>query len=67
MLERGKFSKTQMEQLLDMTIEFSRYMQEGIPVVNFFLKDSFEFMDDEYRSKFLELMQWCTSISVTGE
>ena len=54
-----------MEQLLDMTIEFSRYMQEGIPVVNRFLIEYFEYRSDDYRSKWLQLLEWCTSIPVS--
>lgn len=67
LLERGKFSNDQMEQLLDMTIEFSRYMQEGIPVVNYFIYDYFATMSDDYRSRFLQLLQWCTCIPVAGK
>ncbi|KAF7417908.1 hypothetical protein HZH68_000561 [Vespula germanica] len=64
-LERGKFSKTEMEKILDMTVEFSKYMQQGILVVNLFIDEYLYLNSREYDIKILELLQWMTFISIT--
>ncbi|XP_076624927.1 centromere protein I [Colletes latitarsis] len=64
-LENEKFPDEEINALLDMTAEFSRYMQQGIPVVNRFLDEYFYFNTGEYRSKLLILLQWMTSASIS--
>ncbi|KAL2740548.1 centromere protein I-like isoform X4 [Vespula squamosa] len=64
-LERGKFSRTEMEKLLDMTVEFSKYMQQGILVVNLFIDEYLYLNSREHDIKILELLQWMTFISIT--
>nr|XP_050867270.1 centromere protein I-like [Vespula vulgaris] len=64
-LERGKFSKTEMEKILDMTVEFSKYMQQGILVVNLFIDEYLYLNSREHDIKILELLQWMTCISIT--
>ncbi|XP_043668218.1 centromere protein I-like isoform X1 [Vespula pensylvanica] len=64
-LERGKFSKTEMEKILDMTVEFSKYMQQGILVVNLFIDEYLYLNSREHDIKILELLQWMTFISIT--
>lgn len=66
MLENEKFSMEEINKLLDMTIEFSRYMQQDIPVVNHFLGEYLYFNTGEYQSKLLMLLQWMTSLSISG-
>ncbi|XP_076390259.1 centromere protein I isoform X2 [Megachile rotundata] len=63
MLENEKFSVEEINKLLDMTIEFSRYMQQGVLVVNRFLNEYLYFNTGEYQSKLLMLLQWMTPIS----
>ncbi|PBC28501.1 Centromere protein I [Apis cerana cerana] len=65
MLENEKFSMEEINKLLDMTIEFSRYMQQDIPVVNHFLGEYLYFNTGEYQSKLLMLLQWMTSLSIS--
>ncbi|CAK9816614.1 Centromere protein I [Anthophora quadrimaculata] len=65
MLENDKFSVKEIDRLLDMTVEFSRYMQQGIPVVNHFLDAYLYFNTGEYQSKLLALLQWMTSVSAS--
>ncbi|XP_043800263.1 centromere protein I-like [Apis laboriosa] len=65
MLENEKFSMEEINKLLDMTIEFSRYMQQDIPVVNHFLSEYLYFNTGEYQSKLLMLLQWMTSLSIS--
>ncbi|XP_046813147.1 centromere protein I-like isoform X3 [Vespa crabro] len=64
-LERGKFSETEMEKLLDMTVEFCKYMQQGILVVNLFIDEYLYLNSREHDTKILELLQWMTFVSVT--
>ncbi|KZC12731.1 Centromere protein I, partial [Dufourea novaeangliae] len=64
-LEDEKFSDEEINKLLDMTAEFSRYMQQGIPVVNHFLNEYLYFNTGEYQSKLLALLQWVTPTSVS--
>lgn len=49
-----------------MTAEFSRYMQQGILVVNRFLDEYLYFNTGEYQSQLLTLLQWMTSVSIGG-
>lgn len=63
-LENGKFSKEEMDQLLSMTIEFSRYMQQEILVVKLFFDEYLYYNTGEHLPKLLNLLQWMTSISV---
>ncbi|XP_011051637.1 PREDICTED: centromere protein I-like [Acromyrmex echinatior] len=64
-LENGKFSKEEMDKFLTMTIEFSRYMQEGILIVKLFFDEYLYYNSGEHLSRLLDLLQWMTSISVT--
>ncbi|KAK2577484.1 hypothetical protein KPH14_003582 [Odynerus spinipes] len=64
-LERGTFSQTEMEKLLDMTVQFSRYMQQGILVINLFLDEYLYINSREHDSKILELLEWMTFVSTT--
>ncbi|XP_011632036.1 uncharacterized protein LOC105423816, partial [Pogonomyrmex barbatus] len=64
-LENGKFSDEEMDKFLTMTIEFSRYMQEGILIIKLFFDEYLYFNTGEHLLKFLDLLQWMTSISVT--
>nr|XP_034184173.1 centromere protein I-like [Osmia lignaria] len=64
-LENEKFSEEEINKLLDMTIEFSRYMQQGILVVNRFLDEYLYFNTGEYQSKLLALMEWMTTVSIS--
>ncbi|KOC59649.1 Centromere protein I [Habropoda laboriosa] len=65
MFENDKFSMKDIDRLLDMTVEFSRYMQQGIPVVNHFLDAYLYFNTGEHQSKLLALLQWMTSVPVS--
>jgi len=65
-LENGKFSKEEMDKFLTMTVEFSRYMQEGILIVKLFFDEYLYYNSGEHLLKLLDLLQWMTSISVTG-
>ncbi|XP_076244985.1 centromere protein I [Calliopsis andreniformis] len=64
-LENEKFSSEDKSKLLDMTIEFSRYMQQGILVVNHFFDIYFHLSIGNYKSKLLALLQWMTSMSIS--
>lgn len=64
-LEPDRVHPEDMNKLLDMTIEFSRYIQQSIPTVNHFMHEYFYFNMEEYRSKFLALLEWMTSVSST--
>ncbi|XP_018316696.1 centromere protein I [Mycetomoellerius zeteki] len=64
-LENGKFSKEEMDKFLTMTIEFSRYMQEGILIVKLFFDEYLYYNSGEHLLRLLDLLQWMTSISVT--
>lgn len=66
-MENEKFSEEEINKLLDMTIEFSRYMQQGILVVNRFLHEYLYFNTGEYQSKLLALMEWMTTVSISGK
>ncbi|XP_015175548.1 PREDICTED: centromere protein I-like [Polistes dominula] len=66
-LERGNFSETEMETLLDMTVQFCKYMQQGIFVVNLFIEEYLYLNSREHFSKILEILQWMTIISLTEE
>jgi len=65
-LENGKFSKEEMDKFLTMTIEFSRYMQEGILIIKLFFDEYLYYNSGEHLPRLLDLLQWMTSISVTG-
>lgn len=65
-LENEKFSEEEMDKFLTMTIEFSRYMQEGILIVKLFFDEYFYYNSGEHLLKLLDLLQWMTSISITG-
>nr|XP_033195550.1 centromere protein I-like isoform X1 [Bombus vancouverensis nearcticus] len=64
-LENEKFSTEEINKLLDITIEFSQYMQQDILVVNRFLDEYLYFNTGEYQSKLLVLLQWMTSVSIS--
>ncbi|XP_043510095.1 centromere protein I-like isoform X3 [Frieseomelitta varia] len=66
MLENEKFSMEEINKLLDVTIEFSRYMQQDVLVVNRFLDEYLYFNTGEYQTKLLALLQWMTSMTITG-
>ncbi|XP_043490516.1 centromere protein I-like isoform X2 [Polistes fuscatus] len=66
-LERGNFSEIEMETLLDMTVQFCKYMQQGILVVNLFIEEYLYLNSREHFSKILEILQWMTIISITEE
>mgnify|MGYP004593787299 CR=1 FL=1 len=66
MLENEKFSMEEINKLLDVTIEFSRYMQQDVLVVNRFLDEYLYFNTGEYLTKLLALLQWMTSVTITG-
>lgn len=55
-----------MDKLLDMTIEFCKYMQQGILVVNLFIYEYLYLNSREHDIKILELLQWMTFVSITG-
>ncbi|EZA56256.1 Centromere protein I [Ooceraea biroi] len=63
-LENGKFSEEEMDKFLTMTVEFSRYIQEGILVVKLFFDEYLYYNTGEHLLKLLDLLQWMTSISV---
>ncbi|XP_043463621.1 uncharacterized protein LOC122499371 [Leptopilina heterotoma] len=59
LFEPEKYPKQELARLLDMTYEFLRYLQHGIPVVTRFLHDYFLYrMTTEHQSKLLALTQW---------
>ncbi|OXU27791.1 hypothetical protein TSAR_005350 [Trichomalopsis sarcophagae] len=62
--ENGRYSSDEMNQILDLTMEFSKYMQHGISIVNYFINEYLSCYMDEYEIKLLSLMQW-SSLSVT--
>ncbi|XP_011158233.1 centromere protein I [Solenopsis invicta] len=64
-LENGKFSEEEMDTFLTMTVEFSRYMQEGILIVKLFFDEYLYYNSGDHLLKLLDLLQWMTSISVT--
>ncbi|XP_012527301.1 centromere protein I [Monomorium pharaonis] len=64
-LENGKFSEEEMNKFLTMTVEFSRYMQEGILIVKLFFDEYLYYNSGEHLLKLFDLLQWMTSISVT--
>ncbi|XP_011863308.1 PREDICTED: centromere protein I-like [Vollenhovia emeryi] len=65
MLENGKFSEEEMDKFLTMTVEFSRYMQEGIPIVKLFFDEYLYYNTGEHLVELLDLLQWMTSVTVT--
>lgn len=66
LLEPNKYPNEELARLLDMTYEFLRYLQHGIPVVTRFLDDYFSFrMITIHQSKLIELTQWIP-LSFTG-
>ena len=56
----------EVNKLLDVTIEFSRYMQQDVLVVNRFLDEYLYYNTGEYLTKLLALLQWMTSMTITG-
>ncbi|XP_076282987.1 centromere protein I [Lasioglossum baleicum] len=64
-VESEKFSEEEKNKLLDMTVEFSRYMQQGMLVVGRFLDEYLYLNTGEHQSKLLALLQWMTSVSVS--
>nr|XP_033333376.1 uncharacterized protein LOC117224507 [Megalopta genalis] len=64
-LEGEKFSEEEINNLLDMTVQFLRYMQQGILVVGRFLGEYLYFNTGEHQSKILALLQWMTLASVS--
>ena len=62
--ENGRYSSEEMNNLLDMTIDFCNYMQHGISVVNYFINEYFSCFLDEHKIKLLDLIQW-TSVSTS--
>lgn len=63
--ENGKYTNEEMNKILDMTLEFSRYMQHGIPVVNYFINEYLSCFVDEHHLKLLSLVQWSSVLSAT--
>ncbi|XP_058793739.1 uncharacterized protein LOC131665699 [Phymastichus coffea] len=61
--ENGRYSNEEMNKILDMTIEFSKYMQHGIPIVSYFVNEYMSCYVDDHQLKLLGLMQW-SSISL---
>ena len=55
-----------MDKFLSTTFEFSRYMQEEILVVKLFFDEYLYYNTGEHLPKLLDLLQWMTTISVTG-
>lgn len=55
-----------MDKFLSMTIEFSRYMQQEILVVKLFFDEYLYYNTGEHLPQLLNLLQWMTSVSVTG-
>ncbi|XP_078052071.1 centromere protein I-like [Augochlora pura] len=64
-LESEKFSEKEVNNLLDMTIQSLRYMQQGVLVVSRFLGEYLYFNTEDYQSKILALLQWMTLVSVS--
>lgn len=66
-LEPEKCSAKEAASLLDLTAEFSRYAQQGVPVVARFL-DEYLYLNPggKHRSKLLALLPWITSVSLNG-
>ncbi|XP_017876950.1 uncharacterized protein LOC108623149 [Ceratina calcarata] len=62
-LEPETVSPEETNKLLDMTIEFSRYMQQSVPTVNRFIHEYLYHNMGEYQSQLLALMEWMTSVS----
>lgn len=62
-MENGRFSYNQKKQLLEMTTEFCRYMQQGIPVVIRFLQEYLPLDTGEFRPQVLALLEWSTLVS----
>ncbi|XP_014473444.1 PREDICTED: centromere protein I-like [Dinoponera quadriceps] len=62
--ENGKFSSEEMDKLLAMTAEFSRYMQEGILVIKLFFDEYLYYNTGEYLLRLLDLLQWMTNVSI---
>ncbi|XP_014213463.1 centromere protein I-like [Copidosoma floridanum] len=61
--ENGGHSNEEMNKILDMTIEFSKYMQHGISIVNYFINEYLSCYMDEHHVKLLPLMQWSTVLT----
>jgi len=62
-----------MDKFLTMTVraracvvEFSQHMQKGILIVKLFFDEYLYYNSEEHLLKLLDLLQWMTSISVTG-
>lgn len=55
-----------MDKFLSMTIEFSRYMQQEILVIKLFFDEYLYYNTGEHLPQLLNLLEWMTSISVTG-
>lgn len=58
--ESGRYTDDEMNQVLDMTSEFSRYMQHGVSIVSYFINDYLSFYVDGHQMQLLTLMQWST-------
>ncbi|XP_011505283.1 PREDICTED: centromere protein I-like [Ceratosolen solmsi marchali] len=61
--ENGRYFNEEMNKIIDMTIEFFRYMQHGISIVNYFINEYLSCYIEEYNLKLLSLMQW-SSVSI---
>jgi hypothetical protein len=61
--ENGRYSSEQMNNIIDMTITFCRYMQHGISIMNYFINEYLSWGIDEYNLKLLSLMEW-SSVSI---
>ena len=59
------YPREELDKLLDMTYEFLRYIQHGIPMVSRFLDEYLACRMGEHHPKLLALLQW-TSLSTSG-
>lgn len=59
-IENGRYSSEEMNKVLDLTVEFCKYMQHGIPIIDLFINEYMSYDTDKYHDKLLKLMQWST-------
>ncbi len=58
--ENGRYTEEEMNQVLEMTLEFSRYMQHGVSIVSHFINDYLSFCVSNHQMQLIALMQWST-------
>ncbi|KAL7306327.1 hypothetical protein TKK_0001754 [Trichogramma kaykai] len=61
--ENGRYSCEEMDSLLNMTLDFFNYMQNGITIVDYFINEYLCSYIDNHQIQIFNLMQWSSASS----